>query len=328
MRLEDYCTKAPLKADFEALCDPALDFGRDRDEVNGRVMNLAIKYLKAYLGIETEEAGQLKKEVGAHLEEARPKCGPGLYALMSHHYGPDISGTHDTVHEFPLRCLTDIRATAAIFKEIAFNGEFGKAGRFVGVDLGAGTGILMVALVIAARRQGISEVFCAGAEIRELAVKKARVALRKTLGNSHILKHVDLMKENNLRSFLKKFPPRYWVSETISDTTPSLDPQRSDLGRPNLKTAYRVQIERADDPFVELLSGTLEQIPDFSDRVAKGETAMFPNVVNGTYKPDGENSTILLKTGLGIPLLLHELGKEFEAYEDLGTHCRRWAKKD
>jgi hypothetical protein len=320
--LKEYFTGAPLKSDVESLCDPNLDFDAHREDVNDLVMNAVIKYLAEYME-SPPDITALKEILDREFTEIKRLADNAAYFVMTHN-NPDIKGTHASVHSFPLKCLVDVRSTTAIFKEIAFNDAFADKKSFRGLDLGSGTGILLLAMHIAAMRKGASDILCVGAEIRELAVKKSRKALEKILGDKAKILEMDLMKRRVVKKLLKKYPPDFWVSETISDTTPSLILNYFNLG---VLDKYRKKLERTNDPLVELLSETVKYDPEFFNKVWRQEITMFPDPVHKLYRPDKAKSTLVLETGLGSPLLLHEIGEEFIDYEDLGYDCKRWPAK-
>ena len=143
----------------------------------------------------------------------------------------------------------------------------------------------------------------------------------------------DLLAPGLLNRFLapsSKLPApslSFWVSETISIAVPKFDPTTPGFDL-NLKLALGRKSELRSDPFVEVLKKTIDADPDFLENVKSGKTAMFPDMVNGLYSPDGNRSKITLRTGLGKPLELERLGQEFEAYEDLGSKHRRWAREE
>jgi len=321
--LEDYFNQRPLSSDVDALSDPALDFETDRSEVNEVVMNLVIKYLAAYLKVAHTEIVTMRREI--HRAITRQESSPADILIIQQ-YGTDMIG--EGSDEFPVRCLADSRQTAAIFKEIAFTDRFKANGRFTGVDWGSGTGILTLAMAIAARRRNVSERLSIGVDLREKAARHSRRVLKQALGSNEAQVICnDILKSRILPDLLKKHPIHFWVSETISRTTPPIDLERRDFGFTPREIMYRDKNEASDDPFPEFLGKTMNVIPDFLDRVRKGETAMFPDIANRLYYPYKQHSLLTLRTGLKTPLKLHDIGREFDAYEDLGEKPKRWGKK-
>ncbi|MBN2096219.1 hypothetical protein JW752_02350 [Candidatus Peregrinibacteria bacterium] len=321
--LEDYFNDRPIQSDVDALSDPKLDFEADRTEVNELVMNLAIKYLAAYLEVAPADIAVMRGKI--HRAIARRKSSQAN-PLIVQQYGVDMAG--EGSDDFPVRCLADSRQTAAIFKEIAFADRFKANGRFVGVDWGSGTGILTLAMAIAARRQRISERLSIGVDLRERAVRHSRRVLKFALdSNETQIICSNILKSRILPDLLKKHPLHFWVSETISRTTPPIDFERRDFGFTPREIMYRDKYEASDDPFPEFLGQTMNAMPDFLGRVRRGEIAMFPDIANRLYYPHKEHSLLTLKTGLKTALRLEDVGREFKDYEDLGESWKRWRAK-
>ena len=194
------------------------------------------------------------------------------------------------------------------------------------MDWGSGTGILTLAMAIAARRQEVDERLSIGVDVRELAANNSRRVLKEALGNGEAkILCKNILKSRVLQDLLKKHPLHFWVSETISRTTPPIDLKRCDFGFTAREIMYRDKNEASDDPFPEFLSKTMNTLPDFLDCVRAGETAMFPDIANQLYSPYRERSLLTLKTGLKKPLRLIDIGQEFEGYEDLERNCKRWS---
>ncbi|MBU1017574.1 hypothetical protein KKA33_00930 [Patescibacteria group bacterium] len=321
--LENYFNDRPLQSDAEALSDRKLDFESDRNEVNNLVMNLVIKYLASYLEVAQADIVAMRRDI--HRAITRRKSFPADL-LIVRQYGADMIG--EGSDDFPVRCLADSRQTAAIFKEIAFNEHFKANGRFVGIDWGSGTGILTLAMAIAARRAEVSERLSVGIDLRERAARHSRRVLKQALGSNEAQVICNnILKSRILPDLLKKHPIHFWVSETISRTTPPIDLKRRDFGFTHREIMYRDKNEASDDPFPEFLGKTMNVLPDFLDRVRKGEVAMFPDIANRLYHPHKERSLLTLKTGLKTPLRLQDIGREFDAYEDLGEDPKRWGDK-
>ena len=321
--LADYFNRSDLMGDFKSLSDPKLDFGRGREAVNRLVLNFLVKYLAAYLEIPSQPTPRKLAEEIRLVTEFTVLGALGEYEEMG-----DVRANSSMGDNYAVRCLYDLRQTAAIFKEIVFSDRFEKRESFFGLDLGSGTGILTMAMVLAARRKGIRNIHCVGIERSSVAVElAAKVAER--LGLAKEIKFVcdDMLKPNLIKKFVQSNPLSYWVSETISIAVPKFDPFAPGFDL-NLKSPRGRKSELRSDPFVEVLKKTIDANPDFLENVKSGKTAMFPDMVSGLYMPDGNRSKITLKTGLGKPLELERLGQEFESYEDLGSKHRRWAREE
>lgn len=318
--LADIFNGKSLIEDFKVLSNSDLDCAKDREAVNRLVLNFLVKYLAAYLEIPDQKSARALAEEIRLVTEFTVLCAQGDFVE-----GGDVDIESQGGDNYAVRCLYDIRQTAAIFKEIVFNDGFKREKSFFGLDLGSGTGILTVAMALAAKRKGIAEIRCVGIERSFVAMERATKVTEK-LGLSATIEFVcdDLLKPNLIKKFVHENFLLFWVSETISIAVPKFDPSAPGFDL-NLKLTRGRKSELRSDPFVEVLKKTIDEIPNFLESVKSGITAMFPDMANGLYVPDGNRSKINLKTGLGKPLPLERLGEEFEAYEDLGSKHRRWA---
>ncbi|MBI5421838.1 class I SAM-dependent methyltransferase, partial [Candidatus Peregrinibacteria bacterium] len=307
------------------LANPKLDFSVDREKVNKLVVNFVIKYLGAYLEVPFKPNARTYSQEIKMIVDFTVLC-----AVSQVEEAGDVDPASEGGDNYALRCLYDIHQTAAIFKEIVFNDQFRVEDHFFGLDLGSGTGILTVAVALAAKRKGIGGIRVVGVERSKIAVERARKAV-VSLGLEKEIEFVcaDLLAPGLLDGFLAhssklSAPPlSFWVSETISIAIPKFDPFAPGFDL-NLKSARGRKSELKSDPFVEVLKATVDAVPDFLESAKAGKIALFPDVVNGLYIPDGNRSKITLKTGPKKPLPLERLGQEFEAYEDLGGKHRRW----
>ena len=324
-KLDFYYTERPISDDIRDLSDPGLSYEADRSEVNELILNTIIKYLAVYLEIAETDIYKIRTSIFRLIEESK-RDDHSFNPYLSGQAVENIWGMKPGVDYFPLSCAGDIRRTAAIFKEIAFNDRFKADGKFRGVDLGSGIGVLTLAMVIAAQRKGIKDIMCIGVDVRERAAVKSRKALKSTIGEKAKVIHADLLKDSLLQNIIRGLKPNYWVSETISSTaeysTPELDFQKPDFGLSDPEKIRRRK-ERHHDPFVEFVSETVQAMPDFLDKVQRKEIAMFPDIANGLYVPNKQNSIMHLLTGPTRPLLLHHTGEEFKYYEDL-VNVSRW----
>ena len=219
--LTEYFTETPIRDDFDSLCDSDLSCETDRTQVNELVLNFVIKYLALYLGVEHAHIAEMRERICELVDEAYEDdklYNPFLTGVQVDH----IYGNDPGVDYFPLSCIADIRQTAAIFKEIMFNKGFTASDTFTGLDFGSGTGILLIAMLIAAKRNAIQEICCKGIEIREMTAGKSRSAISHLMqgddSNIEII-HQNIFRGDFLGQLLKKFPPNYIVSETISRIT-------------------------------------------------------------------------------------------------------------
>ncbi len=321
--LDEFWTKSSLEEDVKALANPNLHHDYSREKVNGLVLNTVIKYLARYLEIASDDARLIRDRVGEVLRrktrmlfEMDPKEGVQFDACRKS-LAPGNDG-------FGVQCAADIRRTAAVFKEVAFGGNFIDNGRFLGLELGSGTGILMLAMAVAATRRKIKDFYCVGIEKSGMAAKRSQEVLDQVLGKDHSAVLCRDVREKGMLSSLFKKPIHFWVSETISLNTPKLDLRYRNFKLSEGQRLVR-RLEERTDPFVEALRVSLDELRLFKPYVEKGATAMFPDVVNRLYRPDGGRSTLVLRTSPHPrPVILERTAEEFEAYEDLGAPDKRW----
>jgi hypothetical protein len=321
--LEEFWTKSPLKEDVKALSNPNLHHDHSREKVNGLVLNAVIKYLALYLEIASDDIGAIRDQVAAALQRK---------TKMLYDEDPKEGVQYDACHKGPapgndgfgIQCAADIRRTAAIFKEIAFGGNFVDNGRFLGLELGSGTGVMMLAMSVAATRRKIKDFYCVGIEKSSMAAKRSQEALDQAVGRNHVSVLCKDVRDEGVLSSLFKNPIHYWVSETISVNTPKIDMQYRDFGLSEDQKLIR-RLEMTTDPFVEALRISMDELPLFKSYVRSNGTAMFPDVINGLYKPDSGRSTLVLKTSPNPnPVILERTAEEFETYEDFDVPDKRW----
>ena len=143
----DFYTPDSLADDVERLCDP------DEPVSDTRLLNVAVKYFFAYV------------HDGAHGDPVEYGALAELYAQFSRHQS--MNEPHDDIEVMNrlriwspvLRVLADAPRAAHVMRGVigqAVGSEAG--GPFVGVDIGAGTGIMLLALQILARRNGFTNI--------------------------------------------------------------------------------------------------------------------------------------------------------------------------
>ncbi|WP_316900086.1 hypothetical protein [Pseudodesulfovibrio indicus] len=143
----DFYTRDSLAADVEHLCDPAEPVS------DARLLNVAVKYFFAYVFD------------GAHNDSVPYGELAELYERFSRHQSmnepnDDIETMNRLRMWSPvLRVLADAPRAAHVMRSVICRESAPLAGQpFIGVDIGAGTGIMLLALQILARRCGSSDV--------------------------------------------------------------------------------------------------------------------------------------------------------------------------
>jgi hypothetical protein len=144
----DFYTSDSLTADIERLCDP------DQPLADECLLNVAVKYFFAYV------------HDGAHDERVEYGEVAGLFARFSRHRslnepGDDIEIMNLLRRWSPvLRMLADAPRAAHVMRAVIGQRDAPRpsGGPYVGVDIGAGTGIMLLAQQIQARRNGFADV--------------------------------------------------------------------------------------------------------------------------------------------------------------------------
>ncbi len=321
---EKYYLDRPLRSLVDELSDRKLDVNRHREHVNKVVMSVVIQYLGQCLKVpsrDPREIGKKTRERKAAIKEKRIRENFGQKMVENALKGDEHSGrTHD---DSPgLHCLMDTAASAALFKEVAFTDRFVAPGQFFGIDLGSGTGILTLATAIAGRRSGVQS-YTVGLDRETDSVRQSTEILSRLLSQREfIIQAADIRMPGLLNAVFNGLPLSLWVSETISVLTPSMKIQNGDLtrtGAPDDLHSLMVQvINNVMDPYFEVLSSTMKDLPRFLGDVQQGVTAMFPNLVNEDYKPDEKRGgTLKLRTSSSpqTSLPLARVGREFAIFE-------------
>jgi hypothetical protein len=144
----DFYTSDSLAFDIERLCDPG------RSVTDERLLNVAVKYFFSYV------------HDGAHGERVEYDEIAGLYGQFSRHHSlneptDDIEIMNRLRQWSPvLRVLADASRAAHVMRAVIGQRDAPRptGGPYVGVDIGAGTGIMLLAQQIQARRNGFSDI--------------------------------------------------------------------------------------------------------------------------------------------------------------------------
>ncbi len=155
----------PLRADFERLARPSEPMAA------ADILSFLLKYFHASLYPGSEDHA-------VPLAEASGLLGHfyDLWADSGSRRSVPLAGDHSA---FPLRMLADLPRTAHIFRSIA--GRPLPPGQvpdpYLGLDLGAGSGILLAAAWLQARRNGVSQVRLFGVEYDPEVAARTRLLL-------------------------------------------------------------------------------------------------------------------------------------------------------
>lgn len=319
-RMEDYFDpRRSLRDRLEELSDPTEFSNHENPRVNTAVMGLVVKFLCDYLQI-------LETNVNAIQDQVRLKVGrlekEDMPMVSRHAFQMTTEGITDA---FGVQCLSDIRVTAALLKEIMFNNSFKRNDQFLGVDFGSGTGILSAAMLIAARRNFCREITLVLVDSQYNSLQHSTRVLDGLGGINTQHLHADLRDDRLYEIFAPPLLPNFCVSETIGHTTPAIL-HASHKGIKWREGEISRVINGAIDPYMDVLDGLMRFSPNFYHRVLSGEAALFPNPINGDFIPDNHKTRLLLRTGPTqehIPL--DSIRNEFMSFEDFSLPTLRWS---
>lgn len=309
------------------LSNPGLDYSKDREQVNDLVINLVIKYIVSYLKLDDRDFEKLNSDVSSAVRNSPQEIMAFLASTIAGLRGEAAGHLSE---KMAIQCLCAIKDTSAIFKEIAFNDQFDAGNHFVGVDFGSGTGILMVASLIAARRKKINNVAILGLDIlNQAVVESSRVLSEIDPKKNMIVQRADISRMEPYGVFQRIPSLSHWISETFGYLTPKVRVVDDDLEIPMDKASLTaIMSNKGSDPFPFVVGNTLQAIPSFAYDVRGKSTAMFPDLINGLYLPDMDNSSMALRTGVDQNhRRLDKIGNEFDDYQSFSVEPR-WQFED
>ncbi len=220
--------------------------------------------------------------------------------------------------------LGDLNQTSAIVKEIIFAPEkFNNSDTHLTVDLGSGSGILLLAGMIAGTRNKIQNVLGYGVDSSTRAVKKSQKIFQEKIfpGQSH---KYFILNKNIIQPdvhFMYTNKADYILSETITLNTPPfmfLDngdltlTKHAEIDEMHAHLGFQAQIH--NEPYFAGLIMASHFDPDFIKKVRTGVIHLFPNIIDESYIPTGHRGKMKLKPGLHPEkhLDLREIGQEFD----------------
>ncbi len=180
-----------------------------------------------------------------------------------------------------ISCLADTNATAALVKEIAFTDvPLNEDGSFASADLGAGTGVLSVGAAIAALRSGASEILLKIVDIESDLLTRAAETLSCIGNHVECEPHLGDIAQIPVYTRLDSKSVRYWISETISQGTPTV----------KIMGGRAFWIDQGDhhvdlDPFPFVVEHLTKTVPDLPEMLKQGRARMFPDIFTGQYRP-------------------------------------------
>ncbi len=302
--LSQYYRPEPLTELVTELCDTNRYPDARAKGVDELVLSLVQRYALDFAHCTTLD--DLRRE-NADPEEAFAASGSALRRKME-----STANKHDHTG-LPLSCLRDFRSSASLVREIAFGSSFVPSERGTCVDLGIGSGILSLGSIIALFRAGAKNVICHGVDRSPYLTQCSAETLTKIPGVDVQMIVADL-RDASLYSALPR-NAQIWTSETINAETPAL------------RIGEKVELAEEDlsfEPYPAALRQLAANIPNFLPDVRSRRVGLFPNAVDGSYRPKYMGNRLLLHTAPQARYyLLDEIGVEFENHATLCTG-KRW----
>ncbi|EGB13945.1 hypothetical protein DND132_0730 [Pseudodesulfovibrio mercurii] len=288
----DFYTPDPLVADVERLCDP------DEPVSDTRLLNLAVKYFFAYV------------HEDAHCDAVPYAELAALYEQFSRHQsmnepGDDIEVMNRLRMWSPvLRVLADAPRAAHVLRAVLARTDAAPAcGPFVGVDLGAGTGIMLLALQILARRGGCSDIQTLGYQCDPLSGERTHDLVHALGAGSVML--ADPAREHAFH-LVRGRNVDFVANEVMAGIQQSLDAD-------NCFDKYRA--------FIHAVGHGLDRAAFFPDGLVAHSTATRASVIlareNGFQPPAEYLTDKFIPQGFildGKVLPIHKLGSDFYRY--------------
>lgn len=316
VRLDSYITPHSIEDDINDLANPELQSNHPR--VNILVINLVVKYLLRYLGLWETRKG-ISQAIGRILWDRYPW--DNVFKWLERIVQMIMEPLEDDL--FGIECLADIRTTSALVKEIIFRENFEKRDDFFALDLGTGTGILLVAGIIAWIRSRAKRIWWLWVDLHS-NIHHTEAVLQSLFPRERFHIRVFPIDITNpaFHHSLNSLRLSLYISETVSLLTPKV---RS----VNSAWAYEFSEENIGeigDPFPTAFALTTRYVRWFTDKVRQWKIWMFPDIVNGLYLPDKDQSTIQLVTGNNTPTPLPDLGEAFTDFEPIKIPLKQFKR--
>jgi len=205
----DFYSPDALLSDIERLCDP------DSEVSDRELLNVAVKFFFAYV------------HEGAHADSVPYGEIAGLYELFARHQSlNEPADDIETMNRLRLwspvlRVLADAARAAHVMRAVIGGKEVPLAtgGPFVGVDIGVGTGILLLAEQIRARRSGFGDVQTYGFQVDMMAGERTHDLVRSLGAGSLML--ADPARPDAY-GLLRGRAIQYVANETVAGIQPLL----------------------------------------------------------------------------------------------------------
>lgn len=231
--------------------------------------------------------------------------------------------------------LLDVRATAALVREIAFaeHGRLRESEPAFGADFGSGSNILTVAAAISAVRHKADSLLVAYEMNLTSLANAQRICAELDGHSSHgqevgiIMKEADVSRSDPyvlLRESIEQLgqPLRYWISETFNIGIPPYEVRDYDVRWVVQHEPRERELLRFTDPFIQVVEQSCVHLPEFLKNVREGETFMFPDLVRGRIRFVIAESALKIQGHGEEWIPFGNVGDDFQEYEDYGLHTR------
>ncbi|QJB58008.1 hypothetical protein [Pseudodesulfovibrio sp. zrk46] len=289
----EFYSAASLAADIECLCDPL------NPATDEQFLNVAVKYFFAYV------------HEGAHAESVGYDEIAALYEQFSRHQslnepGDDIE-LMNRLRQWSsvLRVLADAPRAAHVMRAVIGQKDAPQAsgGPYVGVDVGAGTGIMLLAQQIQARRNGFSDIQTLGYQTDPISGERTH-DLVHTLGMGSVML-ADPTREGAY-NILRGRPISYVANEMVAGIQQS-------LSRENFFDKYTA--------FFAAIGNNADKAAFFPEGLiahsGREGTSVILAKENGFSAPEEYMDAEFVPQGViieGKVLPMHKLGKDFYPY--------------
>jgi len=289
----EFYTSVSLAADIERLCEPGQPMADEQ------YLNVAVKYFFAYV------------HEGAHGEKVEYDEIASLYEQFSRHQSlnepTDDIEIMNRLRQWSsvLRVLADAPRAAHVMRAVIGQRDAPRAsgGPYIGVDIGAGTGIMLLAQQIQAQRNGFTDIQTLGYQTDPISGERTH-DLVHTLGMGSVML-ADPTREGAY-GILKGRPISYVANEMVAGIQQS-------LSRDNFFNKYTA--------FFAAVGSNADNAAFFPEGLIAHSGQEGASVIlakeNGFSAPEEYMDSQFTPQGViieGKVLPMHKLGRDFYSY--------------
>lgn len=325
-KIEAYLrTDMSLAQKFDELADTEKFSDKDSSGAKEAIMDFVVSYLLEFSELTLPELREYAQAV------VKKDYGHPLVKKKTQEAGAPRDG-------MVLGMLLDLRSTAALVQEIVFGEHEGFEGdRFVGLDLGSGSGILSVALAIAGARKKVKTVI-KGIELQPYSLEEAERIVGDINENSKhdvsiTFAEGDLTEDQVFKEEILPFVEEngnkvdFVVSETFNHTTPQpviTDSRTLEWDRKVPMTPEQAHSMKDSDPFEWVISNLVKYIPNTIADIQSKKTRAFPDFVNRGVKLGNAYAKIKMYTEGAKMMVIHKVGELFSEFQALPVPTYRF----